>query len=477
MARKRKALFELPFSIETPRLTDPGLGIQRLVVRGDSTWTRLVTILDAPDHRLLRAGVMLAHRVRDGLGDYYLDAPTWGPWLPKDHSEPMGAAGDLPADLAELVRPFRRRAALGPVAAVETDRTSYTFKDPEDVSLGTLVDEKMTVRRNGLTISRFREVTLAPSPAMTGAQKRFLIAALTGVGAIQTDEFPDLVRRLGAPATGLTDYPEPRDWDSRVNLETFVSQLFAARLQHIVRADLALRASELARRAVAAAAVDDGLPGEPAKQPAPLDCGPLMSELMRLRHQVSSLQSVLEPGWREQVEEDLQAVLDAGAERPVSSLSERYFAVLDALVSAIRAPQLGNRSREQAAPVLRGQLESGMRILVDRCDKLGPESTDADWLAALVACRQLLGTVDGLEILFGKLARKLRKQLRRVQALLEPCQPLADWPTDEELATWSPAQVFEAGRTLQRAGDSRDAARVRFVQDWPPVRKKLTALA
>ena len=478
MAKRRKLFFELPFSMEAPRLTNPSIGIARVVGRGDKAAEMEITLLDAPDNRLLRAGVMLAHRVVDGLGEWYLDAPTWQPWLPADHAEPLGAAGDLPDDLAELVRPFRRRATLGPVAAVTSSRTIYTFKDADEVTLGTLTGEQITIRRNGLTTARFREATLVPSPAMSGAQRRFLADAMRQVGGIQVESFPDVVRRLGAPATGLTDYPEPREWDAKVSLETFVSQLFATRLQEIMRADLALRASELARRGRAQ--------GQEPSQPTPGQAesealngpglSPLLSELAQLRHQVSSLAGVLEPTWRALMVADLAAVIDAGQERSIGNLDERYYAVLDNLIAAVRAPQLGDMSQKQAAPVLRQQLESGMRILIARCHRLRGEATDADWEAALEAARQLLGTTEGLAILFGKLARRVAKQLRKTQHLLEPCQPVADWPDQARLAEMSPEQAFSAGRELQRAGDARDAARARFVREWPEVCGKLMAL-
>lgn len=472
MARRRKLYFELPYSLESPRLINPAVGIDRVTVRSDASFEMVITLLDAPDQRLLRSGVMLAHRVVDGLGDWYLDAPHWQPWLPADHSEPLGAAGDLPDDLAELVRPFRRRATLGPVAAVTIVRNSYSFKDADDVSLGTVRDELVTIRRNGLTTARFREVTLVPSPAMTGAQRRFVADSLTAVGGIQVDAFADMVTSLGPPATGLTDFPAPREWDAKVSLETFVSQVFAARLQDLVRADLALRASELAQ---ARAATD---PDEPAPRPAPADRSitPLISELSTLRQVVASLSSVLEPSWRASLENDLATLIDQGADRPVRSLDERYYSVLDRLIGAARAPQLGDLSNRQAAPVLRQQLEAGMRILMDRCQKLRPNSPDEAWEAALTATGHLLATTQGLGILFGKLSRKLAKQLRKLQRLLEPTQRVDDWPADDVMAGWTPAAAFEAGRELQRAGDARDGARRQFVDEWPGLRLRIVAL-
>lgn len=64
-----------------------------------------VTLLDSPDHRLLRSGIVVAHRVVDGLGEWYMDAPEWSPWLPVARSVALDAAGELPQDFTCLVRP------------------------------------------------------------------------------------------------------------------------------------------------------------------------------------------------------------------------------------------------------------------------------------------------------------------------------------------------------------------------------------
>ena len=103
-------------------------------------------------------------------------------------------------------------------------------------------------------------------------------------------------------------------------------------------------------------------------------------------------------------------------------------------------------------------------------------SADDAWEAALTATRHLLETTKGLGILFGKQSRRLAKHLRRLQGLLEPAQRVADWPAAEVMESWTAAEAFEAGRALQRAGDARDVARKRFVDQWPVVRRKIVAL-
>ena len=123
-------LYDMPFSAAAPRLINPELGLHNLVARAghNAAYEIDVTLLDAPDHRLIRSGVLLAHRVLDGRGEWFLTAPDWQPLLPKDRIELMGHA-DLPEELADLIRPLRRRATLGPVAALNCDRREFALRD------------------------------------------------------------------------------------------------------------------------------------------------------------------------------------------------------------------------------------------------------------------------------------------------------------------------------------------------------------
>ena len=121
-------------------------------------------MLDAPDYRLTRSGVLLAHRVLDGRGEWFLTAPEWQPLLPKDRVETMGHT-DLPQEFGDLIRPLRRRATLGPVAALRCERREFALRDDQGQTLALLRDDKVTVRRGGLTTARYREVMITSDRA------------------------------------------------------------------------------------------------------------------------------------------------------------------------------------------------------------------------------------------------------------------------------------------------------------------------
>ncbi|WP_022911216.1 hypothetical protein [Aestuariimicrobium kwangyangense] len=467
MAKKRKEFFELPFTVDAPRLVNPALGVDRLTMSPKQSFELGTTLLDAADHRLLRAGVMLAHRVQAGLGEWYLDAPGWQPWLPVDHVVELGAAGDLPADLAELVRPFRRLATLGPVAAINQERHVFTIKDSDDVTLGSLRDEKITIRRGGLTTARFREATLECGPAMTTGQRRFLAEGLLSVGGVRVDEFPDAMHRLGAPGTGLSDFPEPREYDSSTSLEVFVSSLFAERLRSVMRADLALRASDLARQA-RATSDPDLAPGQM------LSAEPVFSELETLAVQLRALAGVLEPAWREKLENELVSLVHGERDLPISRLDDRYYGVLDALVQAVRAPQLGDWSQRKAREVLQQQAQSGLSILATRITRLTPEAPLDQWQAVQAAATQLLVGVEGVGGLFGKRGKQLRKRLKQLLAALEPCVVPVEEPDADELAALDGPTAYRRGLEAADATRARRQARTEFIQAWPKLRSRIS---
>jgi len=352
-------------------------------------------------------------------------------------------------------------APLGPVAAVLQQRVTYVIEDDAGEVLGTLRDERITIRRGGVTTARFREAVLAPSAAMTTEQRSFLVGSLVSVGAMRVEHFPAPLKRLGAPGAGLSDYPQPQPCDSRTPLEVCVSSMFATRLRNVVQTDLALRAEELVRRSSGADDRDR------------LTVAPLLDELAALRREVQALAGVLQPGWREALEDDLAEVLATDSRAPVGSLPERYYAVLDTLIAAARAPQLGDHSHRLAGDVLREQARGGTGVLITRIEALRVDSPESDWLAALYAARALHDAVSSLGMLAGGRAGKLTKHLSRLRSLLEPAAAEVAMPTEEELTALDPVSAFARGLVV--AGDLalRDEARHRLLETWPSIVSKL----
>ena len=282
-------LFDMPYSSQVPSPVRPDLGLASLVARAghNAGYDIDLTLLDAADHRLIRTGLLLAHRVLDGRGEWYLGAPDWVPLLPKELIIPMGQ-GELPDDLAELVRPFRRGAPLSPVAALRCERREFALRNGGGQTVALLRDDKVTVRRNGLTTARYREVMLTPvGPGLDAAQAEWLGQCLGAAGGTEIERFPRLVRRLGAPATGPSDLPAPAKLTDGT-FGQFLTQLLGAGVRDLIGGDLALTA---------------GAPGAADR---------LIESAGILRSRLEGLRPVLGTDWVDDVVDDLDWLVASG---------------------------------------------------------------------------------------------------------------------------------------------------------------------
>ena len=462
----RSLLFELPFTVPAPEMVDPGLGIRRFTRQGrDHSYTTDVTLLDTPDHRLIRSGVLLAHQVSDGLGEWYLAAPTWAPLLPEEHAVPVDAEGDLPEELAELTRPFRRHAPLGPVAAMTLARDSYLVRgrpgstpseeDDErgrDEVLGSVRDDRITIRRGGVVISRSREVTIDAGPAMDGAQLGHLVTVLEAAGAARVEGFPPLPERIGAPATGLTDLPEPNRARRGETLEEFCCRLFAGDLRRIVATDLRWRTGRIDSSA------------------------PLLDDLRAAYQHLRALAGVLDPAWREAVEDHLTVLLAGDAdELDLHRHEDNYLWLLDGLVGAARAPRLGDQSGEPAKAVLKRLATVHLSIVSTRCDALTDRSADADWQAALAAARQFALVAEVGALAGSRKAQRVARRAGKLAASLEPLAAGAPPITAEQVLGMTAPQAFAAGREVERELQTIALRRADFLGTWPRRRDRIGA--
>lgn len=452
-------LYDMPFSSVEPRLVNRDVGLHNLVARAghNAAYTIDVTLLDAPDHRLIRSGVLLAHRVLDGRGEWFLTAPEWQPLLPKDRIELMGHA-DLPDDLAALIRPLRRRATLGPVAALHCDRREFALRDDAGTTLALLRDDKVTVRRGGLTTARYREVMLTPvGRGLSHDQRAFVDRAFRGSGANRVPRFPRLVTRLGAPATGSSDIPAEQALDGTPPFRRFVGAVVGNRLREIVRCDLALRSGDaeaLARLATEAAA---------------------------LRGELSGLAPGLEPAWTDDLTDDLEWLVGAAEDAtvqvgrsagPAPLRSERYLSVLERLVAAARSPRLVVDGAEPTVEVLAGLIEAETRRLREVADPLRAEATDGDWEQVRRAVDRLGGLARVAAPVLPDASAAALALLRKPAPLLAAIR-LGAAPTVPAVEAMTPAEAFAAGRDHERARSQHRRARQEFVERWAKTVRKL----
>lgn len=451
MAKKRKRRLplrlEVPFTSEAPQLTSEAVGLPRLMRRAAASNTMDATILDAVDGRLLRDGVVVAHRVIGGLGEWYLAAPKWAPALPEERIEPLGANGDLPEVFARLLRPLVRGAVLGPIAALRSQREEWALRNTEGEVAALVKDERVTLRRGGVATARYREITITPTRDLTGHQREFLVDAARAVNATIVDEFPSIQQRIGAPATGLTNFPEPPRITREATLEEFVTAVFAGHLSAIVRADLARRAS------------------------GSDDLGELNALLWAFGKDLRGLAPVLDPSWREPTERLLAGLPFATA----AEFDPVCLQVIDALAGAVLAPRLGGLSQEPAAALLFERAEQATLILADRCRALEVSSEESRWQGALRAAEQLDFVATVAAPLYPKAMGKLVGLLEEAIEDLRDCA-LGPYAGSPDLDGLSAAQAYQLGVDTERARAAVAKRRAGFIAAWPGRVTKATSL-
>ncbi len=393
----KSRFFDLPFSAPSPPISNPEIGLAGAIRRGsEHSYTMNVTLLDAPDQRLIKAGIVLAHRVVDGRGEWYLDAPSWAPWLPVDEIEQMGDA-ELPQRFAELVLPFRRWATLGFMAALACERNEFVLRDRDRLPLAIIRDDKVSAARSGLTFARYREVTLHPIN-LNREQLGWLTEMVQHAGGSRLPALPHVLQRLGATRGGPRVGATPMEWDEFTDVETFVGGLIGSRHQQLLAADLMVRSGRLEK------------------------CDELCRVLRRLRSELSGLASVLDPIWLMDVDAELGW---ADAELSGSGLDgrrvlqgERYLRLLDRLVLATRAPEVGQAGANPAAEVLRAVVEQGVAAVHAIVAELSESGPARQWEQAAVLVAQLADSCELALLLLPDWAEPIRAKCQRLGELV-----------------------------------------------------------
>ncbi len=444
--RVRAHRFQMPYQVDAPPLTDPEAGIDRVLLRGQhDRRVSTLTLLDTTDERLSWAGVTLAHQV---VGEWVLQARTL---TGCPASRPRASSGDeIPEEIAEVVRPFRRRNVS--VAGIAERRV---LLDADGIELGQVLDDRVTVRRGGLAVSRQREVSFEPTDAMNLPQRGLIVDRLIQAGGMRVEDFPTTADRLAGlvrAADATDEMPTP----GQASAEEFCEWLFTGRLFALLRADLQVSGGEVP------------------------DTAALQSELAELADVVRGLDALVDPAWAADLVGAIDRVVGQPARHRVRELGEGYLDALDLLASAARVPRLRALPTDEANQPLTARqhlrTDAAQRLdrLVQAVDALTPDADDAAWQHAVDRADDTLRVLNaGVEVL-DKVAQRRRRVVKLLSGLVKAVSATPTLGPDA-LQAMSPAEAFEAGRDYQRAVAQVAEPRRKLLDGWPRVRSKLLA--
>ncbi|MPZ27260.1 MAG: CHAD domain-containing protein [Micromonosporaceae bacterium] len=454
---------------------------------------------DTADLRLARAGGSLRFRDGDGDGDpqpWTVKLPTAVPGIRHEISRPGPPDGPPPAELVALVTALTRGAPLAPVVTVRSRRRRYELCDADGTVLAELADDTVSVLDGAEPRGGFRELEVE-RVADRGDLLDRVAGVLTGTGAVAGGFTPKHVRALTlVPSRRATiaappDLPPPEPPCPQPTGGDVLRQAIRRAAARIVAHDPLVRLGQ-------------DLPGgdTPVHQ--------LRVGLRRLRSDLRTFEPLVDRQWAGSLRRKLRWLAGRlGAVRDVEVLrarlrrtatdpappvdpeavaridaalavrehaartamdralgSDRYVALLDALVAAARQPRLTPLASASAQQVLPGlvagpwwALRSGPTGEPGAGD-LAADAPDEPWHAVRVRGKRARYAVEAVADAVGGSAPALARKLAAVQDLLGEHQDAAvagqTWlaiaaadPGDHRLAV-ATGQLYERERAAVR---------------------------
>ncbi|MEQ1701514.1 MAG: CHAD domain-containing protein, partial [Ilumatobacteraceae bacterium] len=164
---------------------------------------------------------------------------------------------------------------------------------------------------------------------------------------------------------------------------------------------------------------------------------------------------------------------EAFAQVQQAMLSDRYLALLDALVQAAREPRLTEAADATVAEALPPLVRSAWKRLKRDVRDLRQKSPDEPWHEARIRAKHARYAADALVPVFGKPAKRLSKQFERVTELLGRHQDAAIAAETARALADTKGVGGKTGYALgllhdQQRAEVKEVRRL-FVEVWPSV--------
>ncbi len=494
-------------------------------VAAEPTIVLMATYYDTATLRLARSGITL--RRREG-GSTEADA-GWHLKLPADRSHgggavvrdeirlPLDAAprAEPPQELLDLVLGHTRGAAVEPVATLRTDRTPYVLAATDGRLVAELTDDSVSVLDGPQVVTRFRELEVELREGTT-AEVESIVAALVQSGAVAGGLTSKAARALGPLATAPPDVTEPehvrpKDPAARAlqahlarHVRAFVDQDLRVRRDlpdsvHQLRvAARRLRSGLQVFRPLADAEWANGLRAElgwiAAELGAVRDREVLEDRLLR---DLAALPTVGPPARSGRLSRagvdhtdprDLEAAAsvvrrafdderaNARAEVDAAMTSDRYLALLDALVDAAVRPRLSDAAGASCRDALPPLVRKAWRRLERDVRLLDPLGADDDWHEARIAAKRVRYATEALVPVFGARAKAFSRNLELVtEQLGEHQDAVIAAETTRRLAAGrrvTGTTGFVLGLLHEHERAAVATARAGFIAAWPEVSRR-----
>jgi len=448
---------------------------------------RLETVYyDTPDLRLTRWGANLRHRQGEGW-TLKLPFAGAGPTLTRRELEFSGSAGRPPEAALALVIAYVRRSTLVPVASFSTLRRRVQLKNRDGVVLADVVDDDVSVIQGLRVQNRFREVEVELRDPSADRLLEPILARLRHAGAANEDQASKLVRALGARAMAAPEV-DPITLTPTATTGDLVRHVIAVSVASLLRHDPGVRLG------------DD-----------PEDVHRARVATRRLRSQLRTFRTMLEPGWANalrgdlrwlgaglgsvrdkqvmsqrlrgrttaltvddapivgELSDELQAESEEARARLVLDMrTDRYIDLIERLVEASRAPALTIEAHQPAATAVPALARRDWKRLRTGVSRLPESPADSQLHGIRILAKRARYAAEAAVPVLGKVAPRFAEAAAALQDVLGDHQDSATAQGWLRQAGQGP-RAFVAGELcmLEREAAARDRA------EWPNVWKKL----
>ncbi|MCU1459232.1 MAG: hypothetical protein JWL73_3324 [Actinomycetia bacterium] len=392
---------------------------------------------DTADLRLARAGASLRYRSDDGWTVKLPQSTSAAGLLTRSELPVPGGPGPVPPAALDLVRAYARTARVDVATRLRTHRRRVELVDLDGKPLAEVTDDEVSVLDGRRVASRFRELEIELAEHATEQLAELIVDALRAAGAGAPDPIPKVVRALGPRAL------EPPD---------------------VVVPDVGTTAADAVRRAIAASVerlVEHDAPTRIGEDPEGVH--QMRVAARRLRSDLRTFRSLLEPSWNDPLRDDLQwlgaelgavrdaevlagRLLDLAATLPepesgaagqlidgllqqgdraradlrAALRSDRYLELLDRLVAAAQEPPFaaGSEADEPAAEVVGTLVRAPWRHLHRAVDELGEDPADQALHEVRKRAKRARYAAEAVAPVIGKPARKFADAVAEVQTVL-----------------------------------------------------------
>jgi CHAD domain-containing protein len=491
--REREVKLDASPGFVLPRLD----GLDGLRLLADDDVDLDADYYDTDDLRLSRAGLSLRYRSDDG---WTVKLPTGGASKVLDRSEVSipGDPGDPPEQARDLLWAYTRSAPLRRIARVHTRRRRVRLGRRPGATDVEVADDRVVASLPGAKPSQFREIEVELGPRASKKARKAVESRLRSAGARTGDGLPKIVRALGRRAHGAPDYAPPKPLRKRSKVRDAVRATIASSLHRLVTHDAGVRLGEdpeavhQARvatrrlrsdlrtfRPVVDRSVTEPLRDELKWLGAALGAvrdADVLGELLQAKLEVlgegdtAAGRSLLQALARERSEahDDLMQAMR----------SDRYAALLDRLVAAVRRPPVmpatAKRRARSVAPKL---VQRPWRHLRRSVDGLSRSPTDTELHEVRKRAKQARYAAEAVTPVTGRPARDFAKAMARVQEVLGAHQDAVmarAWLRDTVRKSDVDEAVFLAGELAGLGAADREARRGAWRAEWRRAsRKKL----